>query len=80
MAVALGVARGQRVGVKVVSDDWNVSCCRKGGARSCSANGEEHVYFHAHNLRRDLGQARRIARGIEMHEFDVVTFDPAMRA
>ena len=80
MAVALGVAHGERIGVKIVSDDWNLSRCRDGGARSCSTNREEHVDFLAHEVRHNLGHARRIARGIAMYDYDVITVDPTMLA
>jgi hypothetical protein len=64
MAVARGVARRHRIGLKIVRDDWNVSCCRKGGAHGWRANGEECIDFEADEVRRRLGQPRWIAGAV----------------
>jgi hypothetical protein len=80
MAIALGVARRYRIALKIVGDDWNVSCCREGGAHGRRANGEEYIDFEADKFRRRLGHPRWIAGGIAIFEGNGLSLNPAVLA
>ena len=57
-AVALRVARGHRIGLKIESDDWNVSCRSESSAHRGRTNGKQYIDFRRTSSA--AGSAKRV--------------------